>query len=287
MKFKAGQTVYDRSGRVYQFQGMMDDRAIVCQIFDGQGWEGEIEPYPSELASAMDVASLSAKPPTAAIVAEVLKAENELKRIKDAIVEATTEARNAEKQNADRLAKLKRFSALSRIEEFLEGKITHFVTRPQYGGRILVQTFEETMHCKNDYGLFDGDLKLLSLFGTRKYNPEHGNAKGDLLWKVNQYYDGSGSGWHIVQPCISEDEAKAVAAGWLEERWAEHRSLKDKQTRSHWLKDYIESAEKIGLTVPDDIIADFEAKKKSDAEAAIQKAKDELAKAMQNAQVTS
>mgnify|MGYP006921292183 CR=1 FL=1 len=274
--FKAGQTVYDRSGRVYQFQGMMDNSAIVCQIFEGQGWEGELDPYPSELASAMDLGSLSVEPPTAAIVAEVLKAENELKRIKDAIADATAEARNAEKQNAERLAKLKRFKALSRIEDFLEGNITHFVTRSQYGGRIKVEAFEETMHCKNDYGRFDGDIKLLSLFGRRGAYPQHGNVDGDLLWKVNQYYDGSGGGWHIVQPCLSEEEAKSIAAGWLDERWAEHRLLEDRLAKSHWLREYIDSANALGLTVPDDIIADFEAHKETAREAAIQKAKADL-----------
>jgi hypothetical protein len=280
MTFEAGQTVYDRSGRVYQYQGMMDNRAIVCRIFDGAGWEGELEPYPSELAEQMDVASLSDTPPTAQIVELVLRAENELKRIKAEIAEATVEARNAEKQNADRLEKLKRFSALEQLEAFLDGEITHFATTAQYGGKIEVKTFDETMLCKDDYGRFNGEVKMLTLFGTKKSYPEHGNKNGDLLWKVNQYYDGSGSGWHIVQPCLSEDEAKAVAAQWLEDKWAEHRALEDRLKHSYWLKAYIESADKIGLPAPDDIIADFEASKKAAAEAAVQKAKDELAKAM-------
>jgi hypothetical protein len=276
---KVGQTVYDRNGRVYEFAGMMGESAVVRQVFDGLGWEGEIEPYPSDLASLMPLSQLADEPPTAQIVELVLRAENELKRLKNEIAEATSEARQAEKQNADRIAKLKRLSALSRIEDFIDGKITHFAIRTQYGSGVEVKAFDDVMLSKNDYGRFNGEVKLLSLYGTKKDYPQHGNMNGDLLWRVNQYYDGSGGGGLTVQPCLSEDEAKGIAAGWLEEKWEEHRGASDRIAHAHWLKDAIESAVKIGLNVPEDITADFEAQKSKAANDALAKAEAELEKA--------
>lgn len=280
MTFEEGQTVYDRSGRVYQFAGMMGKSAIVHPMLEGEGYDGEPCPYPSELAEAKSVSDIFDNPPIPLINADVALAKQKLKELNDAIAEASAELRNAEKVNAARLEKLKRYDALSRIEDFIDGKMTHFAIRGQYSHDIKVKTFDEVMKCKNDYGRFNGDIKLLSLFGTRKDYPQHGNASNDLLWRVNQYSDGSGSGWWIVHPCMSEDEAITIAAKWLEEIWAEHRGLTDRGARAGWLRGSIESAKSLSLPAPDDIIADFDAYKTQAAQEAVDKARAELEKAL-------
>lgn len=281
--FEKGQTVYDRSGRVYEFAGMMDGTAIVRPMLEGEDYDGNSSLYASELAEALPVARLCDKPPVQFINADVSLATQKLADLNAAIAEASAELRNAEKANAARLEKLKRYGALSRIEDFIDGKMTHFVIRSQYGRSVAVKTFDEVMQCKDDYGRFQGDIKLLSLFGTRKNYPEHANKDGNLLWRVNQYYDGSGDGWHIVQPCLSEDEARDIALGWLNEKWDEHRGLSDRDARAHWLAGSIESATKLGFEVPADIMADFNNQKERAAKAAVEKAQAELEKAMQAA----
>lgn len=280
MTLKEGQTVYDRSGRVYQFAGMMSKSAIVHPMFEGEDYDGDQFAYISDLAEAKSVSDIFANPPVPFINADVALATQKLKELNDAIAEASAELRNAEKVNAARIEKLKRYDALSRVEDFIDGKMTHFVIRGQYSNSIEVKTFDEAMKCKNDYGRFNGDVKLLSLFGTKKNYPQSGNASNSLLWRVNQYSDGSGGGWWTVQPCVSEDEAISIAAKWLEEIWAEHRSLEDRDARGHWLCTSIESANKIGLAVPDDIAADFESHKMRAAQAAVEKARAELEKAL-------
>lgn len=280
--FKAGCKCYDRSGRVYEFRAAIDSMAVVHPILSAEGWEGEIEPYPSQTAEIVPLASISVKPPTAEIVAEVLRAENELARLRAEIAAATTAARNAEKENAERLAKLAKYAALSRIEDFLEGRMTHFVMWGQYSREINIKTFGEVMLSKNDYGRPDGDVKLLSLFGTCRYYPDHGNKDGNLLWRVNQYRDGSGS-WSNAQPCMSEDEAKEVAAKWLNCQWDEHRAAEDRAKNAHWLKGSIDSAQAIGLVVPDDIAADYADSQKRQALSAVQKAQEALELAIANA----
>lgn len=277
--FDKGQTVFDRDGRAYEFAGMMGSTAIVHPMYEGQGWEGEAEVYPSELAQPMNPLALSAKPPVQSVNAELAKAQTDLSDILAKISEAEKHLREAEKGNNERLTKLKHYSALSRVEDFIEGRMTHFVCRKQYGRGVEVETFEAVMNSKDDRGRYDGDIKLLSLFGTKKYSPQHGNKGGDLLWKVNHYYDGSGL-WSIVQPCLSEEEAVSVASTWLDAIWEEHRALSDKESRAHWLKDAITSAEKLGLTVPDDIRKDYSDCVARAAQRAVEKAQDELDKAL-------
>ena len=278
-ELKTGSTVYDRSGRTYEFRAAIDNMAVVHPILSAEGWEGEIEPYPSHTAEIVPLASISDKPPTAEIVADVLRAENELARLKSEIAAATTAARNAEKDNAERLAKLAKYAALSRIEDFLEGRMTHFVMWGQYSRSIEIKTFDEVMLGKDDNGRLDGDVKLLSLFGTCKSYPQHGNKDGDLLWRVNRYRDGSGP-YLNAQPCTSEDEAKEIAAKWLNNQWDEHRASEDRAKNAHWLKGSIDSAIAIGLAVPDDIAADFAESKRRAAEVAVQKAQEALDKAI-------
>ncbi|MGL5734335.1 MAG: hypothetical protein ACRCYS_05665, partial [Beijerinckiaceae bacterium] len=249
--------------------------AVVHPMLSGEGWDGEEVPYPSERAEIVPLASLSANPPTAEIVAEVLRAENELARLKAEIAAATTEASNAEKANAERLAKLAKYAALARIEDFLEGRMTHFVMWGQYSREITIKPFDEVMLSKSDSGRLDGDVKLLSLFGTCRSHPEHGNKDGNLLWRVNQYRDGSGS-WLNAQPCLSEDEAKEVAAKWINGQWDEHRGLEDRAKGAYWLKGSIGSAQAIGLDVPDDIATDFKDFQERQARDAVQKAQEAL-----------
>lgn len=279
--FKTGSTVYDRSGRSYEFRAAIDGEAVVHPIFSAEGWEGELVCYPSDQAEIVPLASLAGKPPTAEIVADVLRAENELARLRSEIAAATTAARNAEKDNAERLAKLAKYAALSRIEDFLEGRMTHFVMwGGQYSRSIEIKTFDKVMLSKNDNGTLDGNVKLLSLFGTCKSYPQHGNNDGNLLWRVNQYRDGSGS-WKHAHPCSSKDEALEIAAKWLNNQWEEHRATEDRAKVAHWLKGSIDSATTLGFAVPEDIAADFAESKRRAAEVAIEKAQEALNKALQ------
>ncbi|MGL5735425.1 MAG: hypothetical protein ACRCYS_11215, partial [Beijerinckiaceae bacterium] len=170
-------------------------------------------------------------------------------------------------------------------EDFLEGRMTHFVLWGQYDRAIKIETFDEVMMSKNDNGGLNGDVKLLSLFGTCRSYPEHGNKDGNLLWRVNQYRDGSGS-WKHAHPCTSEDEAKDVAAKWLNGQWDEHRAVEDRAKNAHWLKGSIASAQAIGLAVPDDIAADFADSQARQAQAAVQKAQEALDLAKAHAALT-
>lgn len=70
------------------------------------------------------------------------------------------------------------------------------------GGGSKIVTLNEALIYLQDSR--EKGMKMLGLFGTKKdgYGPTHTKME----WKVNQYYDGSGS-WSRVIPCYSEQEA--------------------------------------------------------------------------------
>lgn len=268
--FEIGQRVYDKSGRVYDFVCAKDDQAFVRQIYIGSGWEGEDELYPSDALESISLSSLHADAPVAKLEQSVIDAQNKLDELNSKIVEASQELRSAEKSQSALIEKLKKHNALSRIDDFLEGRMTHFVTGPTNDGKVNVSTFDEFMLSRNDYGRPDGDVKLLSLFGTCKNHPGHGNKNRDLDWMINKYRDGSG-GWTLARPCLSLDEAVATATDIILGIW------RDRDVERPWLlAGSIASADKIGMPVPDEIRAElegFKAKKKREeiekAEAAL------------------
>lgn len=111
-----------------------------------------------------------------------------------------------EKEDKKRLEKLAmRSAALTRLEDFLDGKITHYVKTETWDsqneiGRKWDITEVEKERCGDDG--YDRRLKLLTLFGS---------SDGNLEYRLNRYSDGSGSSSNLVYPCCSLEEAQRVA----------------------------------------------------------------------------
>lgn len=87
------------------------------------------------------------------------------------------------------------------IKSFINGEYTH-ILYCEYGS-ITIEEWNADLFARyeKDYGhtKFDG-IRLISLFG-------YWNKRLEMDWRVNQYRDGSGSGWHSFYPCKSYQEA--------------------------------------------------------------------------------
>ncbi len=139
------------------------------------------------------------------------KAPTERKAKEIAELEGREEAlreriRALDRQVRDREAAEKRFlqfanqnQALTRISDFLSGRITHYLVRHPFGAIEVQDAVNGAMPVVSDRGRCDGETKLLSLFGK---------SGRDLQWKVNEYYDGSGW-WYTVEPFTSRESALA------------------------------------------------------------------------------
>jgi hypothetical protein len=113
---------------------------------------------------------------------------DELYKTKSNLLE---EINTAKKSESARLARYRKYEALRHLDDFIDGKITHYVVKNYSTWEIE----DINSAKKNEYDR--GNTKLLCL---------HGRSNGDLQWHLYDYSDGSGS-HHEVFPCRSYEEA--------------------------------------------------------------------------------
>ena len=191
--FENGRTYYTRDGRkVVYIAPTKDERHVVAQVVEIQTYDGfEEADGPVTIERELFV-----KAPRDIVDEELRKAEDRLREIESLCFARTTSALSAEREVRQRLDALKKYRGLERIEDFIEGRVTHVVCPNEYGGGYEVKPIVDFE--QREYGRPHG-LKLISLFG---------DSKGDLTFRVNQYKDGSGGGWQEIILCSSQAEAE-------------------------------------------------------------------------------
>lgn len=194
--------LYDRAGNEYRAvtTGEVGPDAILVytQIDEGDG-----DQYDGELRLA-DRDALHAEPPKAKVDAEIAGLNLECIKLREKIWAHREELDGFEKDADDRMAKLKQHKALGRLDDFLAGKITHFVEDREWQPPAIIAAEDAT----TDQRVDRHPLRLLTLFGK---------TNGDLEWGLNEYSGGSGHNT-AVTPCVSLAEALEV----VERLFAEH-----------------------------------------------------------------
>lgn len=151
------------------------------------------------------------KAPSEAISREILDLTKELNSLMDSV----SELRAVEAATRKRVDALKIYSQLERVEDFLAGKITHYVKWEGYlfdaDAPVPFVSAVTEERCASDKGS-RAPLKLLVLNGTPECT---------LEWKLNHYSDGSGSSYHCI-PCCSLEEAQAKAREILSRSFAKY-----------------------------------------------------------------
>ncbi len=176
-------------------------------------------------------------PPIEAISREVAALEDKKATMLGVISDLAAKERDAKK----RVEALKVYDQLARVEDFLTGKITHYVTYNSYDHSRpapIISTPEDEK-CGNSTDRY-AKLKLLVLYGDK----ERG-----LEWKLNYYSDGSGNTSTICFPCCSLDEAKQKAREILAGSFAKYKipDCGGFQTGINLVK----SAKACGATIPE------------------------------------
>lgn len=259
--FKAGQMVYTLHGEECEYVASAGGKHVVVKVYendDGHAWG----------ADEVIVDSVFTTPPTQKLHAEVGELEAKSADLRKQLSALRGEVMQAERDHKARMAEFAKLEPLKHLEDVLAGRITHYVVyRETYGGwygDVEILASEEALSVTNDYGRRTGELKLLCLFG---------DSKGNLAWRRNYYRDGSGGGWDVCEPFTDEQAARDRAKALLNERFTH------KETRDHQLKGVIENCDRYGFDVPDEARARHSAYLRGAYEAAVAKAKDELAKA--------
>ncbi len=233
--YKPGRTYYMRDGSMVEYLGQMSDkRHVACQLVEIETYDGR-ETVPGGIVFASE---LFAKPPVEHRSQEVAALEakvSELEKRKSALY---ANCLSAEQEIRVRLDKLKRYAGLELLEDLIDGKITHFVVcESEYGIDLKIKTAAETIEKggSSDDG-WDKSLRLVTLFGK---------SNGDLQWKVNRYYDGSGS-HKTIWPCRSEDEAQKTIAA-IYQKMVDENFPHATEDRGHWFLVSYEKAVSVGL----------------------------------------
>jgi len=212
----AGTTVYDRDGREAEY--------IAPIPYGGPGWH---EVYPLMTVGYGDdedvvrgpisvwEGPIYTKPPLDKVNREVEAAQVKLDELISQQNLVAMEMRKQEEEGKALVERLKRYDALKHIDKILANEITHYAqnhrgtveivelwkTKSKYGPSLHGE-YGQSLHEKMAFG---SELRLLSLFGS---------YEGDLMWKLNEHRDGSGS-WTEVVPCFSLDHAQEEATKLL------------------------------------------------------------------------
>jgi hypothetical protein len=150
---------------------------------------------------------------------------------------------NIEKEIKTRQEAIKKHKGLENLHLFIEGKITKFLVIKNH--KWEVKDFDETLAINDRFD--KGKIRLLSLFG---------DSKGDLEWRLSQYYDGSGS-YTMAIPCVSESDAREKAIEYFKKELDAHAH----SGGAYIDLTLIDESQKLGLEIPDELLIKYKNKK--------------------------
>lgn len=250
-------------GRVCRPLTTMTDGRIVVEL----GYEDENEPYFCGELAIVD--RIFDEPPREAYHAEIEKLEAKKVELSATLHQLRHQVSEVERTHKDRIAKLKNYEQLQLVEEFLDGKITHYVIVDTYDGcNVRISTPQEEK-CGDDRRSWNAKLKLLVLYGDQQNRT--------IDWLLHYYSDGSGSRTDMVYAFTSHGDAKAKAATLIAAAFDVVRKTPDWYRARH----AIGSAKAIGIEVPADVLAICREHEAKAARANVEKAREELAAAEQ------
>lgn len=225
--FTLGQEVYDIHGRAGAYVARASNGHVVEPIYDG-----EFEPSRADAETWREVFST---PPVERLHVDVAAIEKTLSAARAELEAVREERRVFDREERERLARLKKYVHLSRIDDYLEGRITHFVAWERHTNAISIVPFEQFM--KNDGR---HRLPLLVLYG---------NNYDDREMLSTEWCRISDDNTLKVMPCASLEEAQQKAQIQFDRIVAEWRT---KPSTAYSLSSAVEGALRCGLIVPDD-----------------------------------
>jgi hypothetical protein len=179
-------------------------------------------------------------PPREKLDATIRQLLEQEKSLRDSVADLRAEKSSLESEHRKRLDYLKQFEQLRLVEDFLEGRLTHFVIAGPYEDCVSIETREEALKTDDESRRWKHELRVLALFGS------HENT---LQWKLSHYSDGSGHGYEVY-PFTSLEAAQAKAIELIDAKWAKHRA---KTGYMHGFDRTVASAKKLGFEVPPDL----------------------------------
>ena len=261
-KFQKGDTVYNLDGQQGAYIASYGGKFIVAPEYEGDDTEpywGPVEEWDNAFR----------EPPTVKLQAKVDELDKLVTEKREELKRVNAELDQAGKRRQEQLKKLGQHQALQRIEDYLDGKFTHFLEVNNYYAPKIVAADDALAKGGGEYeNRWDKKLRLLTLFG---------DTKGDLQWRINRYSDGSGSSNIEVFPCHNEEEAIDI----VRQLYADAVAVWREQEKKHYGRaiEWSQKCPEGWIVVPDDIREYLATAKQQARQAELEKARENLAKA--------
>lgn len=266
--FEIGETYFTKQGEKVCLDAITQDgKFVVSQIMQYVNYHDD---FYEDVGPSKVVDKIFSQAPVAILDERFKEAQARLDAINAEHDKRFAEITTAERDIKNRLAKLKKYQGLELLEDFIDGTITHVVyANGENSTDLTVKPLSRVLEKGSSSGYNDRDLRLLSLFGR---------SNGDLTWKVNQYYDGSGYSSGTIFPCRSEEDGQEVIRRIHQQRVDEQFAHLD-PARPYWFLTYYEKALSVGLEQRPEVTAKYQELKRVNLQEAEKKARDALAKA--------
>lgn len=257
--FTSGQTVYTENGQecIYVANSLGDH--IIRQVFDYENHE-------PHYGKPIVVTTVFNEPPVPRLNAQVVELEEKLATKRKELTDLNRQLLDINRDQKERMDRLKQHESLKRLDDFLAGKITHMVVCNW--GSVMVKPLIQALQRED----CDRDLKLLTLYGR---------TNGDLQWRINFWSDGSGSSTEAY-PFTNEEEAMAFAKEYVAEKLADCIDGKFGQNGAGFpvgLPEWSKNAQSYGIHVPESASAMLRDYRTKNLQKAVEDAKKKLASA--------
>jgi hypothetical protein len=226
---------------------------VMPSIYDDEQDEAE------ELGELRIVEAVYDTAPTEILSKDIAMLQGTVVKLQQLHGEIKKQISQLESEYDKRKEKLSSIPELRQLENFIAGKITHYVLVSQYNSPYIM-AFQDT---KSEYADYDDrglkKMRMLSLYGK---------ATGELEWNLHRYSDGSGSEGYTVIPCCSLEEAQIVLQQEFDKRFALGPSER-----------LFDDAIKCGVSIPDEYAERVHQLQLHVAKQEVAKRKEELLKA--------
>lgn len=206
-QFKYGDLVYSPRGEAAHYIAKAINHGHVVQpIYEGHDSDGA----PYDLAyDPMTWEHVFEEPPVEKFHAELGELHQKIAEAQAKLSDLTRDISGAEYEHKQRVKKLATYDALRRIEDYLDGKITHYVHANDYGTCEIIP-IEKAMCHSDRY-----KPRLLALYGDKERGVE---------WHLHHYSDSSGSmSAGFWMPASSLEEAQGIMQKFIESQIAKYQ----------------------------------------------------------------
>lgn len=237
-EYEIGDDFYTADGAKVRLEAVTTTgEFVVTKLMRYVGYD---EGFYEEFGPTEVVDKIFAKPPVEVIDAEIAAKKTELADLQAKHDKLFAETNMVERTATERLKKFAKFKELELLEDFIDRKITHFVTASDENSfDFKIGSFEDAIKSKDRYAN-GAELRLVTLFGR---------SGGDLQWRVDRHYDGSGGSRQCIWPCRDEQHAKDTIVAIILTRLDDnYRHLRPDQP--YWFLLTYEAAIQHGIVPP-------------------------------------